>query len=169
MRAIANLLASVGFMVGLTAAVTARADGQVPQPFVATYAVSYRGLNAGNITFSLTRDADGRYVYETHADPTALASLFVSRAAVERSVMDIGPQGVRPLEWQIDDGKSSSKGDGSLHFDWDLRCKSRSRPNCCAVSSPARSRSSTPIGSSATRTRARETRRWIPRSASSTP
>jgi hypothetical protein len=119
MRAMAKLLASVGLMAGLTAAVTARADGQAPQPFVATYAVSFRGINAGNITFRLTRDPGGRYVYETHADPTALASLFVSRAAIERSVMDIGPQGVRPLEWQIEDGKSSSKGDGSLHFDWD--------------------------------------------------
>jgi hypothetical protein len=106
--------------MGLIATATVRAsDAPAPHPFVATYAVSYRGLSAGNLTFRFTRDPNGRYVYETHADPSMLASLFVSRAAVERSVMEIGPDGVRPLDWSIDDGKSSSKGDGSLHFDWD--------------------------------------------------
>jgi len=116
MRAIATLLASMALMT--TASVQAE-DGAVLHAFTATYAVSYRGLSAGNLKFRFTRDASGRYVYETHADPSALASLFVSRAAVERSIMEIGPDGVRPLEWKMDDGKSGSKGDGWLQFDWD--------------------------------------------------
>jgi Protein of unknown function (DUF3108) len=116
MRAIATLLATMGL---ITAATARASDAPTPHPFVATYAVSYRGLSAGNLTFKFTRDQSGRYVYETHADPSALASLFVSRAAVERSVMEIGPDGVRPLDWSIDNGKSGTKGDGSLHFDWD--------------------------------------------------
>src|SRR5262249_5117409 len=72
-----------------------------------------------SITFKFDRDpATGHYTFETHAAPNALARLFVSRAAVERSVMEIGPQGVRPLHWSVDDGKSGDEGDGSLEFDW---------------------------------------------------
>lgn len=47
-----------------------------------------------------------------------LARFFISSAASERSVMEIGPEGVRPLEWQFEDGKSSTEKDGKLNFDW---------------------------------------------------
>jgi Protein of unknown function (DUF3108) len=43
----------------------------------------------------------------------------ISRSAVERSVIDVRPDGARPLDWQLDDGKSSDAEDGRLHFDWD--------------------------------------------------
>lgn len=98
---------------------TAHADAAVPGPFSATYAVSYRGIGAGTITFTFSQDpATGRYTYETHPDPGTLARLFVSKAAVERSVMEIDAAGTRPVEWQLDDGKSSKDKDGELHFDW---------------------------------------------------
>jgi Protein of unknown function (DUF3108) len=116
---------TIGVLVGLLASLVlmgsavAESDS-VPQPFVATYSVSYRGVGAGAIKFKFTRDpSTGHYIYETEADPSALARLFVSRAALERSVMEIGPQGVRPLEWHLDDGKSGNAGDGSLTFDWE--------------------------------------------------
>lgn len=98
---------------------TAHAEAVVPKPFTATYSVSYRGIGAGTISFSFSRDpATGRYVYETHPNPGALARLFVSKAAVERSVMEIDDAGTRPIDWLLDDGKSSKDGDGELHFDW---------------------------------------------------
>ncbi len=98
---------------------TAHADSAVPGPFSATYAVSYRGIGAGTITFTFSQDpATGRYTYETHPNPGTLARLFVSKAAVERSVMEIDANGTRPIEWQLDDGKSSKDEDGELHFDW---------------------------------------------------
>lgn len=97
----------------------------LPKPFTATYAVSYRGMRAGNLTFKLSRDpATGRYTYETTADPSMLARIMVSSAAVERSVMEIGPQGVRPIDWQLDDGKSGTARDGKLHFDWQKKAAS---------------------------------------------
>lgn len=112
MRAIAAVLA-----LALTAG--ASADAPAPRPFVAAYAVSYRGMGAGTLTFKLAREASsGQYSFETHPSPSALARLFISGAALERSVMEIGSDGVRPLEWRLDDGKSSSKKDGALHFDW---------------------------------------------------
>jgi len=103
----------------LTALICTADAATTPRPFTATYEVSYRGIRAGTLTFSLQRDdATGRYVYETRANPSGLARLIVSRAALERSVMQIDANGVRPLEWRLDDGKSGEKGDGALVFDW---------------------------------------------------
>ncbi len=103
-------------------ATAARSDAIVPKPFTAVYEVSYRGMRAGLLTLKLSRDdATGHYIYETTADPSMLARFFISSAARERTVMEIGPDGVRPLEWQFDDGKSGSAKDGHLKFDWDRK------------------------------------------------
>ena len=100
-------------------ATAARPDAILPKPVTATYEVTYRGMRAGQLTFKLTRDdATGRYTYETTAAPSMLARFVISNAAVERSVMEIGPDGVRPLEWSLEDGKSSTERDGQLKFDW---------------------------------------------------
>ena len=32
--------------------------------------------------------------------------------------MEIDAAGTRPIEWQLDDGKSAKNDDGELHFDW---------------------------------------------------
>lgn len=97
----------------------AQADTVLPKPFTATYEVTYRGMRAGKLTFKLSRDdATGRYTYETSAEPSMLARLVVSSAALERSVMEIGPEGVRPIDWHLDDGKSGTAKDAKLHFDW---------------------------------------------------
>jgi hypothetical protein len=59
------------------------------------------------------------YVYESHAEPSLLARLVVSGQAVERSVMQIDGNGVQPLYWFMDDGKSGHEDDGVLEFTWD--------------------------------------------------
>lgn len=88
------------------------------KPYTATYAVAYRGLNAGLLHFSLTPAADNTYIYETHVEPSFLARLVVSPKAIERSVVQIDADGVRPLSWLSEDGKSGTDDDGSLTFDW---------------------------------------------------
>jgi hypothetical protein len=111
-----------GFILALMsflAPLTARAQAPVPEPFTATFAASYRGIEAGNLTFSLQRgEVPGTLIYETTADPSFLAKLVVSNAAVERSEMQTDEAGIRPLKWHLDDGKSGNKGDGDLTFDW---------------------------------------------------
>jgi hypothetical protein len=117
MRTFASLLTATVAVLLLGS--TAHAEAVVPRPFSATYAVSFRGIGAGTITFDFARDsASGRYIYETHASPSTLARLFVSKAAMERSVMAIDDAGTRPIEWKLDDGTSSNEKDGELHFDW---------------------------------------------------
>jgi hypothetical protein len=106
-------------IAALLLATAARSDAIFPKPVTATYEVTYRGMRAGRLTFKLSRDeATGRYIYETTAEPSMLARFVVSSAAVERSVMEIGPDGVRPIEWHMDDGKSSTAKDSKLQFDW---------------------------------------------------
>lgn len=104
-----------------TLAMPAHSDDVIaPKPFTATYDVTYRGMRAGSLTFKLSRDpATGHYIYETTADPSMLARIVVSSAASERSEVEIGPDGVRPISWHFDDGRSSSEKDGQLRFDWD--------------------------------------------------
>ena len=109
----------VALVAALMVIADAHAKPPVPQPFVATYAVSFRGLSAGTLTLSFKPDGpDGRYVYESRVDPSFLARVRIGSDAVERSVMQIGPDGIRPLEWTLDDGKSGTARDGALKFDW---------------------------------------------------
>jgi len=117
MRTLASLLTLM--LATVLASPSGHAEAAVPRPFSATYAVTYRGIGAGTITFDFARDATtDRYIYETHASPSTLARLFVSKAAMERSVMEIDASGTRPIEWRLDDGKSGNEDDGELHFDW---------------------------------------------------
>ena len=97
----------------------ATADSGVVPAFRATYAAQFRGMDGGNLIFTFHPAGEpGQYIYETTADPSFLASLVVSRSATERSRLAIDAQGVRPLDWVFDDGKSGDKADGSLKFDW---------------------------------------------------
>jgi hypothetical protein len=112
-RLIAVLLMTVAGVMNV------RADARVPQPFVATYVVTFRGIEAGKVILSFRPDgADGRYVYENRAEPSFLARMWIGATALERTVMQIGPEGVRPLEWSFEDGKSGKSKDGALKFDW---------------------------------------------------
>lgn len=95
------------------------AEAVTPVPYTATYVVSYRGFNAGLLHFVLRSEEPGKFVYETRADPSLMARLFVSGKAVERSVMQIDANGVRPLSWFMEDGKPGDEKDGALEFAWD--------------------------------------------------
>jgi hypothetical protein len=106
-------------MLGLAGTAVTQASELTPQPFTARYEVTYRGINAGSLRMAFKGDADsGNFVYETRAEPTFLARLVVSGDALERSVMEINADGVRPISWKLDDAKAGNKRDGTLHFDW---------------------------------------------------
>lgn len=89
-----------------------------PAPYVATYAVSYRSFGVGELHFELRRETAERFVFEVRASPHLLARLFVGRRALERSVMEIDGEGVRPLSWFVEDGKSGDGKDAGLEYDW---------------------------------------------------
>lgn len=119
MTPIGKLAAVAGLWLSIAANAAFAQTAIAPQPFVATYTVSYRGIEGGTLRTELRRDASsGHYIFETHANPNALARLFISRDAVERTELEVTPEGIRPLVWETDDGKSGNKGDGRLQFDW---------------------------------------------------
>lgn len=89
-----------------------------PAPFAAAYAVKYRGFGLGVLRVELSIGQGGEYVYEHRADPVRLVRLFVSDDAVERSVMRIDGDGVRPLSWRTENGTSPPDDAGTLAFDW---------------------------------------------------
>ncbi len=90
----------------------------VPQPFVAIYEVTFRGLSGGTLRMEWRHEGQNRYVFETRARPSTLAKLVISSDAFERTTLELTPQGLRPLTWDANDGRSGIKGDGSLQFDW---------------------------------------------------
>jgi hypothetical protein len=96
----------------------------VPQPtmlqsYVATYSASFRGIDGGTLRMELRRDpATGHYTFETRANPTVLASFFVSSNAFERTTLEVAATGLRPIGWEADDGRSGVKNDGKLQFNW---------------------------------------------------
>ena len=117
-RRLPALLAAA--VLGL-AALPAGAKDPAPtlQPYKARYQVTYRGLSGGQIESSLSRGpVAGQWLYETRAFPTLLARVVVSPQARERGVMQIAPDGVRPLSFDFNDGNAESAKDVRLTFDW---------------------------------------------------
>jgi hypothetical protein len=97
----------------------AQADGVALRPYVATYAVTFRGLNGGTLRMELSRDPEtNRYTFETRVNPSTLASFVIGRDAVEQTILEPTADGIRPVQWYLDDGKKGKDGDGKLVFDW---------------------------------------------------
>ena len=116
-----KLLQCALLLILATAAPVLAAEPAMPEPFAATYKVSYRGFQVGLLHFNLSINDEAAYVYETRAEPGLLARLLVSSNALERTVMQIDAQGVRPLVWFTEDGTSGTRKDGKLVFDWETR------------------------------------------------
>lgn len=115
------MLKTTCLLILLVVAIPLPFAAAAPVPFKATYSVSYLGVKAGLLHFELRAEGHGEYLYETHATPGLVASLIVSKKAVERSRMRIDAEGVRPLAWSLDDGKSGKEHDGALRFDWEAK------------------------------------------------
>lgn len=112
----ATLLAIVGALAALGTASAAEL-----QPYKARYQVSYRGLNGGSLENTLKRGTGpNQWVYQTQAFPSMLARVAVSPDARETSTFEVLPKGVRPLSFNLDDGKPGEDKDQRHAFDWKL-------------------------------------------------
>ena len=89
------------------------------KPYTARYQVSYRGLAGGYVESSLQPgSAPGIWLYATRAFPNFLSRIAISPAAREHSTMQITNEGVRPLEFEFNDGSAEDAKDIRLKFDW---------------------------------------------------
>jgi hypothetical protein len=92
------------------------------EPYTARYQVSYRGIAGGQIEASLEPgSAPGIWLYATRAYPNFLGRMALSEAAREHGTMQISAGGVKPLEFEFDDGTADDAKDIRLQFDWTAR------------------------------------------------
>jgi hypothetical protein len=117
---IARALLAVAALIGLApVAVATAADSPGLQPFKARYQATFRGISGGQIENGLRRGTrPGEWLYETRAFPNLLGLVAVSPNAAERGVMEITAEGVRPLNFNFDDGKADLDKDVRFTFDW---------------------------------------------------
>lgn len=114
MNAIPALTAAT--LVAGASALPATAAGL--QPFTATYDVSWHGITAGSVTYRLEQLGDGRWSYSSQSTPRGMARMFLPEKITQRSVMQIGAQGVQPLNFDTDDGTQAGRRSTHLAFDW---------------------------------------------------
>jgi hypothetical protein len=110
----------------------AHAAAPTLRPYTVRYEVSYMNVSGGILQGSLQREGNGpRWVYETTVEPSLIGRMLVDEDAVGRATMTIGPEGVRPLVFRLEDGKSSTKNDVRYDYDWTamrVTGKAKSKP-----------------------------------------
>ena len=117
MRTSASLLTSIAATA--CSRPSAHADAAVPRTVLATYAVSYRGIGAGTLTFKLRARRRDRPLHLRDPRRPERARAAVRQRRRDRTQRDGDRRRRRrPIEWQLDDGKSGNADDGELHFDW---------------------------------------------------
>lgn len=95
--------------------------GKGLSPHTARYAVQYRGIDAGTSEIrleALAGDAEARFRFVNRSTPKGLAALFLPGTITQRTTFNITPDGLRPLEYSLDDGGKATARDVRLSFDW---------------------------------------------------
>lgn len=117
-----RLMLALGLLAACCATAVAAATTGAPaagmRPFLGTYSVKYRGINAGTTEVELKRDSDGRYQYQSRANARGMFRAFFSDEITQTSWLEFGDSGIRPLRYRADDGSEDTERDIALDFDW---------------------------------------------------
>jgi len=87
-------------------------------PFETSYAVQWRGMQAGTSRFSFKHQDGDQWTYESRSSPRGLFKAFLPDNLTQHSQMRIDDAGVQPLHYRADDGTPATKRDIDLQFDW---------------------------------------------------
>lgn len=90
-------------------------------PHTARYAVQYRGIDAGTSEIrleALPGEGEARYRFVNRSTPKGLAALFLPGTITQRTTFSINAEGLRPLEYSLEDGGKTTARDVRLGFDW---------------------------------------------------
>ena len=101
-------------LVALMAGSTASADEL--RPFQASYDWIWHGMTVAVSRLQLQQQ-DQKWVYRSRSEPRGLGRMFSERP-VSESILEVTPEGVRPLSYKADDGTDSTKRDASIQYDW---------------------------------------------------
>jgi len=120
-KSVRATLVTMAFAGGMTAvgAEAGAAEVQTLEPFVATYAVEWKGMTAGTSSLELVRDNASGYVYHSKNQARGVFRVAFPDAITQSSSFDISKSGeVKPRKYESDDGSNKTDKDVSLTFDW---------------------------------------------------
>ncbi len=116
-RSLLRIAPRIMLGLALSSSVTHATTLPVP-PHEAIYRTAFKGIGVGDLKVTLSHDATtDLWTYETRAQPTALARLFVSPQSIEQSVFRVTPNGIEPIRYHITDGSSHAEGTAELSYD----------------------------------------------------
>ncbi|HEX5339564.1 MAG TPA: DUF3108 domain-containing protein [Gammaproteobacteria bacterium] len=107
------LVCGLTFMLG---------DAQAAEPHIplyhASYSASRNDLRVGTAAFSLTRNQDGSYTYQSVTRPSGLAALFFSDVITESSQFGISNGKPQPLLYNYRHSGNDHDKPERIRFDW---------------------------------------------------
>jgi Protein of unknown function (DUF3108) len=92
-----------------------------PSPFVAKFAIEWKGITAGFSTLELVRTAPDTYTYRSRNLARGIFRLAFPDAISQESTISTSNGEVRPLSYHADDGERDSDKAVTLQFDWQAR------------------------------------------------
>ncbi len=109
-------MALIAFIVGAGAPWPAAA--QSLQPFSVVYELS-RSVAKAEVAQSLRRGAaENEFVYDSRAQAKGFIALMFPQTPTQASRFLLTEQGIRPLEFTLEDGTNKNEHDASIEFDW---------------------------------------------------
>jgi hypothetical protein len=100
---------------------SASAETQAPAPFIAKFAIEWKGITAGFSTLELTRNSSDTYTYRSRNLARGIFRLAFPDAISQESTLSIVNGEVRPQAYHADDGERDSDKAVTLQFDWQAR------------------------------------------------
>jgi hypothetical protein len=94
---------------------------EVPQPFVAIYAIEWRGMGAGTSTIELTKTGPNSFRYQSRNAARGIFRVALPGTIMQTSDLAIAGDEVKPLTFTAEDGSSGTERDITLKFDWEAR------------------------------------------------
>lgn len=94
------------------------AEAEPTAPFVAKFAIEWKGITAGYTQLELARSAANTYTYKSRNAARGIFRLAFPDAISQISSFSIVAGEVRPLSYHADDGSRDSRKSVDLRFDW---------------------------------------------------
>jgi len=89
-----------------------------PTPFHATYAVQWKGLNAGTSTLELRRTGVDTWAYVSRSNARGIFRIAIPDTVEQDSELRFVAGEPQPLRFRGDDGGDATDRDVALDFDW---------------------------------------------------
>ncbi len=113
-----KLTVLAALLAALSSGAVVASPGSVPT-YEARYDVEYKGRRVGESVQRVVHDAGtSTYRFESVTSARGIARLLRPRPVVEHSTFELVANGVRPLEFRIDDGTRKGDDDVEVEFDW---------------------------------------------------